>query len=273
MAVQKFKATTPSRREMVKVVSKTKGDVKVPKSLIAPLTPTSGRNSNGRITVRHKGGGVKQKYRIVDFKRSKENVPAKVQGIVYDPNRTCRLALIAYADGEKAFILAPQGLKEGDVVVSSSDADIKVGNSKQLKDIPVGTMVHNVELHPGAGGQLARTAGASVQLMAKEGEHVLLRLPSGELRKVKPNCRATIGQVGNIEHEQANLGKAGAKRHRGIRPSVRGVAMNPIDHPHGGGEGRTSGGRHPVTPWGKPTRGYKTRKNKRTNNLIVKRRK
>ncbi len=274
MGIKKFKPTTPSLREM-KVVNSddlTKG-VKVPKGLFAPKKSTAGRNNGGRITVRHRGGGVKRRYRVVDFKRNKENVPATVEGICYDPNRTCNLALLAYADGVKTLILAPQGLKQGDVVISSADADIKVGNSKKLIDIPVGTLVHNVELYPGAGGQLARSAGAYVQVMAKEGREILLRMPSGELRKVKQECRATIGQVGNIDNEKRVIGKAGAKRKLGFRPSVRGVAMNPVDHPHGGGEGRTSGGRHPVTPWGVPTKGYKTRKNKRTDRFIVKRRK
>ena len=233
----------------------------------------AGRNNKGRITVRHRGGGVKRRYRVVDFKRQRDNIPAKVQAIHYDPNRTCHLALVAYADGYKSYILAPLGLEVGDTVISSANADIKIGNSKKLQDIPVGTLVHNVEINPGAGGQMGRSAGAYVQVMAKEGKEVLLRMPSGELRKVKQNCKATIGQVGNLDHEKRNIGKAGAKRKLGFRPSVRGVAMNPIDHPHGGGEGRTSGGRHPVTPWGMPTKGYKTRHNKRTDRYIVKRRK
>jgi len=274
MGITKFKPTTPSLRERAVVNSSelTKNAEKL-KSSFAPLKSKAGRNNAGRITTRHKGGGVKRRYRIIDFKRNKENIPATVKAIAYDPNRTCNIALLAYSDGFKSYILAPQGLKVGDKVVSSSEADIKVGNSKLLKDIPVGTLVHNVELNPGAGGQMARSAGAYVQLMAKEGKEVLLRMPSGELRKVKENCRATIGQVGNIDHEKRNLGKAGASRKLGIKPGVRGVAMNPIDHPHGGGEGRTSGGRHPVSPWGVPTKGYKTRKNKRTNRFIVKRRK
>ena len=273
MAIRKFRPTTPSRRTMAVLTSEglTKG-VKPPKSLVKNKIQKAGRNNGGRITVRHRGGGAKQNYRIVDFKRNKVDIPAKVQGIIYDPNRTCNLALLAYADGEKRLILAPLGLGEGDTVISSATADIKPGNAKQLKDIPVGTLVHNVELNPGAGGQMARSAGAYVQVMAKEGDSVLLRMPSGELRKVKLECRATIGQVGNGDHENRVLGKAGATRHRGIRPTVRGVVMNPVDHPHGGGEGRTSGGRHPVTPWGVPTKGYKTRKNKRTDRFIVKRR-
>jgi large subunit ribosomal protein L2 len=274
MGVTKFKPTTPSLRHMVVQNSDalTPG-AKPKKSLLAPKSKTAGRNAHGRITSRRRGGGVKQKYRIIDFKRQKQDIPATVKSIEYDPNRTCNIALICYADGEKTYILAPNGLVAGDKVISSDTADIKVGNSKLLKDIPVGTLVHNVELHPKRGGQLARSAGSYAQLMAKETNEALLRLPSGEVRKVKINCRATIGQVGNLEHEQIVIAKAGKSRLRGKRPSVRGVVMNPVDHPHGGGEGRTSGGRHPVTPWGKPTKGYKTRKNKRTNKFIVKRRK
>ncbi len=274
MGIQKFKPTTPSSREKAVVNSAdlTK-NAKVLKSAIAPMKSKAGRNNAGRITTRHKGGGVKRRYRVIDFKRNREDIPATVKAISYDPNRTCNIALISYADGLKTYILAPQGLKVGDQVISSAEADIKVGNSKLLKNIPVGTLVHNVELYPGAGGQMARSAGAYVQVMAKEGNEILLRMPSGELRRVRENCRATIGQVGNLDHEKRNLGKAGARRKLGVRPGVRGVAMNPIDHPHGGGEGRTSGGRHPVTPWGTPTKGYKTRKNKRTNRYIVKRRK
>jgi len=274
MGIKRFKPTTPTLREKAVVNSDelTKG-AKVLKSALGSMKSKGGRNNAGRITTRHQGGGVKRRYRTVDFKRNKEDIPAKVQAISYDPNRTCNLALIAYADGFKTYILAPHGLKVGDTVISSAEADIKVGNSKKLKDIPVGTLVHNVELYPGAGGQMARSAGAYVQVMAKEGVEILLRMPSGELRKVRQDCRATIGQVGNLDHEKRNLGKAGTARKLGIRPSVRGVAMNPVDHPHGGGEGRTSGGRHPVSPWGTPTKGYKTRKNKRTNRYIVKRRK
>jgi large subunit ribosomal protein L2 len=274
MGIKKFKPTSPSLRRMAVINSDalTKG-AKPVKSLLATKKKTAGRNALGRITSRRRGGGVKQKYRIIDFKRQKSDIPATVMSIEYDPNRTCNIALICYADGLKTYILAPHGLKDGDVVISSDPADIKVGNSKLLKDIPVGTLIHNVELHPRSGGQLARSAGSYAQLMGKEGKEALLRLPSGEMRKVKINCRATIGQVGNLEHEQIVIGKAGKNRLRGIRPSVRGVVMNPVDHPHGGGEGRTSGGRHPVTPWGKPTKGAKTRKNKRTNKFIVKRRK
>ncbi|MBD66786.1 MAG: 50S ribosomal protein L2 [Halobacteriovoraceae bacterium] len=274
MGIKKFKPTTPSLRRMRVQTSEglTKG-VAPQKSLLGKKTKTAGRNALGRITSRRRGGGAKQKYRIIDFKRQKLDIPATVKSIEYDPNRTCHIALLAYADGEKTYILAPNGLNVGDTVISSDDADIKVGNSKLLKDIPVGTLVHNVELNPRSGGQLARSAGSYAQLMAKEGVDALLRLPSGELRKVKNYCRATIGQVGNLEHEQINIGKAGKNRLRGRRPKVRGVAMNPVDHPHGGGEGRTSGGRHPVSPWGTPAKGYKTRKNKRTNQFIVKRRK
>ena len=274
MGLKKFKPTTPSLRNMVVQNSDalTK-DAKPVKKLLATKSKTAGRNATGRITSRRRGGGAKQKYRIIDFKRQKSDIPATVKSIEYDPNRTCNIALIAYADGEKTYILAPNGLNVGDTIISSDTADIKVGNSKLLKDIPVGTLVHNVELNPKRGGQLARSAGSYAQLMAKETNEALLRLPSGEVRKVKINCRATIGQVGNLEHEQINIGKAGKNRLRGRRPKVRGVVMNPVDHPHGGGEGRTSGGRHPVTPWGKPTKGYKTRHNKRTDQFIVKRRK
>ena len=274
MGIKKFKPTTPTLRQTALLSSEdlTKG-VKIKKSLLKKMNEKAGRNNTGRITVRHRGGRVKRRYRLIDFKRNKVDIPANVQAIVYDPNRTCNIAQIAYADGEKTFILAPLGLNVGDTIISSKDADIKVGNSKLLSDIPVGTLVHNVELNPGAGGQMARSAGAYVQVMAKEGQDILLRMPSGELRKVKQECRATIGQVGNLDHEKVVIGKAGRNRKLGIRPTVRGVVMNPVDHPHGGGEGRTSGGRHPVTPWGQPTRGYKTRKNKRTNKFIVKRRK
>ncbi len=274
MGIKKFKPTTPTlRKKQVMDSADLTKNVVISKKLFATKKINAGRNNTGRITTRHQGGGVKNKYRIVDFKRNKMEIPATVRAICYDPNRTCNLALIVYADGAQSFILAPLGLNVGDTVVASASADIKVGNVKQLSDIPVGTLVHNVELNPGAGGQIARSAGSYVQVMAKEGDVVLLRMPSGELRKVKANCKATIGQVGNLDHEKRNLGKAGISRKLGIRPTVRGVSMNPVDHPLGGGEGRTSGGRHPVTPWGQPTRGYKTRKNKRTNSFIVKRRK
>ena len=271
--LKKFRPITPSQREMVVVTGDLTKGVAPQKKLLSILKKTGGRNAQGVITTRHIGGGAKQKYRLVDFKRAKLEIPATVKSIEHDPIRSANIALVVYADGVKTYILAPVGLKVGDVIISSDNADIKAGNSKLLKDIPVGTLVHNVELHPKRGGQMARSAGSYAQLMAKEGEYALLRLPSGELRKVKSDCRATIGQVGKIEHELANIGKAGKNRHRGIRPTVRGVVMNPVDHPHGGGEGRTSGGRHPVTPWGLQTRGFKTRKNKRTNQFIVKRRK
>ncbi len=242
------------------------------KPLLAPLSGPDGRNNVGRITAFQRGGGHKRHYRIVDFKRDKVAVPAKVATIEYDPNRSSRIALLHYADGEKRYILAPLNLKVGDTVISSKNADIQAGNTLPLASIPVGTMVHNVELQPGKGGQLCRAAGTSAQLMAKEGKHALLRLPSGELRKVGKDCRATIGQTGNPEHDKLNLGKAGRSRWLGIRPHVRGVAMNPVDHPMGGGEGRTSGGRHPTSPWGWKTKGPKTRSNKRTDHLIVSRR-
>lgn len=274
MAIKRFKPTTPSLREMAVVDSSelTRG-VKLPRNLLVTSKSTAGRNSYGRITCRHRGGGAKRQYRIVDFKRNKFNIPGIVEAIVYDPNRTCNLALIKYRDGERRYILAPLGLVMGDIVESSSTCDIKIGNAKALKDIPIGTLVHNIEIYPGAGGQFARSAGTYAQIMARDGGIVMLRMPSGELRRVKENCTATIGQVGNLDHEKRNIGKAGKSRHLGVRPAVRGVAMNPVDHPHGGGEGKTSGGRHPVTPWGMPTRGYKTRQNKRTNKFIVTRRK
>jgi large subunit ribosomal protein L2 len=243
------------------------------KSLTEKLTKSGGRNNNGRITSRHRGGGHKRRYRVIDFKRDKQGVPAKVATIEYDPNRSANIALLNYADGEKRYILAPQKLEVGDEVVSSAHADIKPGNSLKLRYIPVGTVIHNVELKPGKGGQLVRSAGTWAQLMAKEGKYALIRLPSSELRRVLLACRATIGAVSNPNHENASSGKAGRSRWLGRRPAVRGVAMNPVDHPHGGGEGRTSGGRHPVTPWGKPTKGKKTRKNKRTTKFIVRGRK
>lgn len=245
------------------------------KSLVVSLNKKGGRNSQGRITVRHRGGGAKRKYRIIDFKRDKDGIPGKVAAIEYDPNRTARIALIHYVDGEKRYIIAPNKLKVGDVIESGENADIKVGNALPLRNIPVGTTVHNIELSPGKGGQLARSAGSEAQLMAKEGKYAQLRLPSGEFRLVLQECRATIGQVGNVEHENLTLGKAGKSRHRGRRPHVRGSAMNPVDHPHGGGEGRAPIGMpSPLTPWGKPTLGYKTRpKNKKSDKYIVRRRK
>jgi len=242
------------------------------KSLVRPLKKSGGRNSYGRVTTRHRGGGHKRRYRIIDFKRNKLEVPAKVASIEYDPNRTVRIALLHYADGEKRYILAPQELRVGDTVVSSAAADIKPGNSLPLQNIPTGTQVHNVELKPGKGGQLARAGGAAVQLMAKEGKNAHLKLPSGEVRMVSLDCRATIGQLGNADQENVSLGKAGRKRWQGRRPHVRGVAMNPVDHPMGGGEGKSSGGRHPVTPWGVPTKGFKTRKPKDSDRYIIKHR-
>ncbi len=244
------------------------------KSLVTTIKSSGGRNNRGRITTRHKGAGNKRLYRIIDFKREKVTIPARVATIEYDPNRSARIALVVYNDGEKRYILAPIGLKVGDTVQSGIGADIKPGNALSLKNLPIGTVIHNIELRPGKGGQLARSAGSYAQLLAKEGEYCHVRLPSGEIRLVKAECMATIGQVSNPEHENISLGKAGRKRWIGVRPTVRGVAMNPVDHPMGGGEGRTSGGRHPVTPWGKPTKGYKTRKkNKSSNKYIVSKRK
>ncbi len=272
MAVVKAKPTSPGRRFVVKVVSSElyKGEPYRP--LIEKKSKTGGRNNQGRITTRHVGGGHKQRYRVIDFKRNKDDIAARVERIEYDPNRSAYIALVLYADGERRYIIAPDGVKAGDTVVSGVHAPIKPGSTMPLRSIPVGTVVHCVELKPGKGAQIARSAGAAVQLVAREGQHATLRLRSGETRKVLSDCRATIGVVSNLEHNLRKLGKAGAKRWRGVRPTVRGVAMNPVDHPHGGGEGRSSGGRHPVSPWGMPTKGYKTRKNKRTDNLIVRRR-
>lgn len=274
MAIKKFKPTSPALRQMTVLVSDEITCNQPEKSLLVSLKKNSGRNAQGKITVRHHGGGAKRKYRIIDFKRNKDGIPAKVATIEYDPNRTANIALLHYADGEKAYILAPVGLEVGTTVLSGPTADIKPGNAMALKDMPVGTVIHNIELKPGKGAQLVRSAGVSAQLMAKEGKKALLRLPSGEMRFVSIDCKATIGQVGNIEHGNVVIGKAGRKRHMGIRPTVRGSVMNPCDHPHGGGEGRTSIGRpSPVTPWGKPALGYKTRKkNKASDKLIVSRR-
>ena len=274
MAIKKFKPTSPALRQMTVLVSDEITTNQPEKSLLVSLKKNSGRNAHGKITVRHRGGGNRRKYRIIDFKRNKDGIPAKVATIEYDPNRTANIALLNYADGEKKYILAPVGLKVGDTVLSGPTADIKPGNAMALKDMPVGTVVHNIELKPGKGAQLVRSAGVSAQLMAKEGKYALLRLPSGEMRYVSINCKATIGQVGNIEHGNVVIGKAGRKRHMGIRPTVRGSVMNPNDHPHGGGEGRSPIGRpSPVTPWGKPALGYKTRKkNKASDKLIVSRR-
>ena len=272
MAIKTYKPTSPGRR--FQTVSKfdeiTASEPE--KSLLVPLKKKGGRNNYGRITSRHIGGGHKRRIRIIDFKREKMDIPAKVATIEYDPNRSARIALLNYADGEKRYILAPLGLTIGDTVVSSERADIKPGNAIPLRNIPLGSFVHNVELKLGKGGQIIRSAGSYGQLMAKEGEYAQVRLPSGEVRKVFIECRATVGQVGNIDHENVSIGKAGRTRWLGKRPKVRGVAMNPVDHPLGGGEGKSSGGRHPVTPWGKPTKGYKTRKNKNTDKYIIKKR-
>ena len=274
MAIKSFKPTTPSRRQMTVVDYRGLSKVKPEKSLLESLKKTAGRNSYGRITVRHHGGGNKIKYRIIDFKRDKVGMPAEVKTIEYDPNRTAFIALVQYEDGEKRYILAPHGLKVGDHVLSGEGADIKPGNCLPIANIPLGTMIHNIELIPGRGGQLVRSAGGAAQLMAKEGTAAQVRLPSGEVRFIKMNCHATIGQVSNIDQENQNRGKAGKTRHLGIRPTVRGSVMNPCDHPHGGGEGKAPIGRSgPVTPWGKPALGYKTRKkNHRTDKQIVKRR-
>ena len=274
MAIKKFKPTSPALRQMTVLVSDEITCNEPEKSLLVSLKKNSGRNAHGKITVRHRGGGNRRKFRIIDFKRNKDGVPAKVATIEYDPNRTANIALLHYADGEKRYILAPVGLEVGTTVLSGPTADIKPGNAMALKDMPVGTVIHNIELKAGKGAQLVRSAGVSAQLMAKEGKKALLRLPSGEMRFVSIECKATIGQVGNIEHGNVVIGKAGRKRHMGIRPTVRGSVMNPCDHPHGGGEGRTSIGRpSPVTPWGKPALGYKTRKkNKASDKLIVSRR-
>ena len=274
MAIKTFKPTTPSRRNMSVTDYSSLSKVAPEKSLLESLNKKSGRNSYGRITVRHRGGGNRKKYRVVDFKRNKFDIPAEVLTIEYDPNRSAHIALIKYEDGVKSYIIAPVGLKVGDTVVAGPSADIKPGNALALQDIPTGTVIHNVELYPGKGAQLARAAGNSAQLMAKEGAYALLRLPSGELRNVPANCMATIGQVGNVDHENVKIGKAGRKRNMGWRPTVRGSVMNPCDHPHGGGEGKSPIGRPgPVTPWGKPALGYKTRaKKKRSDKLIVRRR-
>ena len=275
MAIKSYKSTTPGRRGMTTLANEEITKSTPEKSLVVTLKKNGGRNNQGRITVRHQGGGAKRKYRIIDFKRNKDGVIGTVSSIEYDPNRSANIALITYADGEKRYILAPKNLKVGDKIESGENADIKVGNSLPLANIPEGTMVHNVELVAGKGGQLARSAGSSVQILGREGKYTLLRLTSGEVRKVLSTCKATIGEVGNADHELVNLGKAGRKRHMGIRPTVRGSVMNPNDHPHGGGEGRAPIGRKgPVTPWGKPALGYKTRKNKKASDkLIIRRRK
>ncbi|QEP42602.1 50S ribosomal protein L2 [Ectothiorhodospiraceae bacterium BW-2] len=273
MAVVKSKPTSAGRRFVVRSAKNElhKGAPYAP--LVSSKSRSGGRNNNGRITVRHRGGGHKQHYRIVDFKRDKDGVLGVVERLEYDPNRSAHIALIKYLDGERRYIIAPKGVIVGTEIVSGVDAPIKSGNTLQLRNIPVGSIIHCVEMKPGKGAQLGRSAGAAIQFVARDGAHATLRLRSGEMRKVPVECRATLGEVANSEHSLKKLGKAGAKRWKGIRPTVRGVAMNPVDHPHGGGEGRTSGGRHPVTPWGVPTKGYKTRKNKRTDHLIVRRRK
>lgn len=272
MPLIKAKPTSPGRRFVVQVTTPGLHKGKPHAALLAPKSSTGGRNNAGRITTRHRGGGHKQRYRVIDFKRDKIGVPARVERIEYDPNRSAHIALLLFADGERRYILAPKGVKDGDEIRSGSDAPIKPGNAMPMRNIPVGSLIHNIEMKLGKGGQIARSAGSSAQLVARTGDHATLRLRSGEMRKVLADCVATIGEVGNTEHGLRSLGKAGASRWRGKRPTVRGVAMNPVDHPHGGGEGRTSGGRHPVSPWGMPTKGYKTRKNKRTDRLIVRRR-
>ena len=272
MPVVKAKPTSAGRRFVVKVVNPELHRGAPYKPLLDSQHRNGGRNNAGRITTRHQGGGHKQHYRVIDFKRDKDGIPAEVERLEYDPNRTANIALLKYRDGERRYIIAPRGVSAGDVLMSGSGAAIRPGNAMALRNVPVGSVIHCVELKPGRGAQLARSAGASVQLVAREGSYATLRLRSGEMRRVLTECRATLGEVGNSEHNLRSLGKAGAKRWRGKRPTVRGVAMNPVDHPHGGGEGKTSGGRHPVTPWGVPTKGYKTRSNKRTDKLIVRRR-
>jgi len=272
MAIQKAKPTSAGRRFVVKVSEPDlhKGAPYAP--LVEKKSSGGGRNNQGRITTRHRGGGHKQHYRVIDFKRDKDGIAGRIERLEYDPNRSAHIALVLYADGERRYIIAPKGVSAGNEIMSGSHAQIKPGNCLSLRQIPVGTMVHCIELKPGKGAQMARSAGTSAQLVAREGEYATLRLRSGEMRKVHSECKATIGEVSNSENNLRSLGKAGAKRWRGVRPTVRGVAMNPVDHPHGGGEGRTSGGRHPVTPWGVPTKGFKTRSNKRTDGMIVRRR-
>lgn len=273
MAILKSRPTSPGSRFVVRVKDDSLHKGKPFAQLLDKKSNTGGRNNQGRITTRHVGGGHKKHYRLIDFKRTKLDIPATVERIEYDPNRTANIALILYKDGERKYIIAPKGLEKGHEVITSDIAPVKLGNCMALRNIPLGTTIHCVELKPGKGAQLARSAGTSAQLVAKDGGHVTLRLRSGEMRKVLADCKGVVGEVSNPEHNLISLGKAGASRWRGIRPTVRGVAMNPVDHPHGGGEGRTSGGRHPVSPWGTPTKGYKTRKNKRTDNMIVRRRK
>lgn len=269
MGIKKLTPTSPARRYQTYLTNDELTGDKPHKPLLASKKRTSGRNNLGKITIRHRGAGHKRHYRVIDFKRDKFGIPGKVATIEYDPNRSARIALVNYADGEKRYILAPQGLKVGQAIVSGPEADILTGNALPIRNIPLGTQIHNIEIKPGKGGQMARSAGSFAQLVAKEGGTAQLRLPSGEIRLVSIDCMATVGQVGNTEHENVSVGKAGRTRWKGRRPTVRGVAMNPVDHPHGGGEGRTSGGRNPVTPWGQPTRGYKTRNNKRTDKFIA----
>lgn len=272
MPIKKCKPTSPGRRFQTYLVNPELSKKEPEKSLLEPLKKTGGRNNYGRITVRFRGGGHKRLYRIIDFKRDKDNIPAEVIALEYDPNRTANIALILFKDGERRYIIAPSAIQVGQEIISSETVPVKPGNCMPLRNMPLGTTIHCIELKPGKGAQLARSAGTSAQLVAKDGAHVTLRLRSGEMRKVLSDCKGVVGDVSNSEHNLISLGKAGASRHRGVRPTVRGVAMNPVDHPHGGGEGRTSGGRHPVSPWGTPAKGYKTRKNKRTDNMIVRRR-
>jgi len=274
MPIKKYKPTSPSRRSMTVAISDELSRKEPEKKLLTSKHCSTGRNNKGRVTCRHKGGGHKRKYRLVDFRRDKIRIPAKVAAIEYDPNRSAHIALLHYADGEKRYIISPYGLKVGDIVVSGyEEVDIKPGNCLPLSCLPLGTLIHNIEMRPGKGGQIVRSAGTSAQLMAKEGKYAQVRLPSGEVRMILSECRATVGQIDNLDHENVSLGKAGRSRWLGKRPQVRGVAMNPVDHPMGGGEGRSSGGRHPCSPWGKPTKGYKTRKKKPSDTLIVKKRK
>lgn len=272
MAIIKVKPTSAGRRSLIKVVTPELHKGKPHASLLESQSKNAGRNNNGHITIRHQGGGHKQHYRLIDFRRNKDGIPAKVERLEYDPNRSAHVALLCYVDGERCYIIAPKGVTAGMQLVSGSESPIKVGNALPLRNIPVGTTVHCVEMQPGKGAQLARSAGTSVQLLAREGSYAQLRLRSGEIRRVHVDCKATIGEVGNAEHNLRSIGKAGAQRWRGIRPTVRGVAMNPVDHPHGGGEGKTAAGRNPVSPWGTPTKGYRTRRNKRTQGMIVRRR-
>ena len=272
MAVTKTKPTSAGRRHVVTVTNSELHKGKPYAPLVEKKSKSGGRNHHGRITTRHVGGGHKQQYRVIDFRRNKDGIPATVERLEYDPNRSAHIALVVYADGERRYIIAPKGVSAGTQIVSGDSVDIKPGNTMPIRNVPVGSVIHCVELKPGKGAQIARSAGTSAQLVAREGAYATLRLRSGEMRKVLVECRATLGEVSNSEHSLRQLGKAGATRWRGVRPTVRGVAMNPVDHPHGGGEGRTSGGRHPVSPWGLPTKGYKTRKNKRTDKLIVRRR-